>query len=204
MAYLTIHLEDKPVTRRELEPGTAMILGRALESDLWIDDTRLSRLHCRFESSDDDGAHWTVIDLNSRNGTHVNGQRIGSHRLRDGEEIFVGRARLVFHAGAIPKARPKDPGQRDTAVATMRDRDPGETLVDSRFGMPGFPSPKPREMQKTGDDDDGGAPLAFRRPPAQPIVEADHHEDLPRGRNWLRALFRKRPRHRTHDGDEPG
>jgi pSer/pThr/pTyr-binding forkhead associated (FHA) protein len=47
------------------------------------------------------GAAWLVRDLGSRNGTQVNSERIvGQRRLRDGEELLLGRCRLVFRDGA--------------------------------------------------------------------------------------------------------
>ena len=187
MAYLTIHLEGKPSSRHALEGDKPLILGRSHESDLWIDDSRLSRHHCRFEPASTGDGQWTVIDLASKNGTHVNGQRISSHKLGDGEEIEVGRARIVFHAGALPKPRPADPHASragDTAEMPAMGGDPSETLVDSRVGLPGMPSPKPRRVQDASAGPN--RPLPFKRPPAQPIVG-----EQPK-RGWLRALFGRR------------
>jgi pSer/pThr/pTyr-binding forkhead associated (FHA) protein len=47
------------------------------------------------------GNTWLVRDLGSRNGTRLNGERLtGQRRLRDGEEVLVGRTRLVFRDGS--------------------------------------------------------------------------------------------------------
>jgi two-component system cell cycle response regulator len=70
------------------------VLGRGLESDLRIDDPSLSRAHARF---DRDGDTLAVTDLESRNGTFVEGQRIqGRHRLKSGDLITVGSVLLRF------------------------------------------------------------------------------------------------------------
>jgi predicted component of type VI protein secretion system len=183
MPYLAIHVEGKPPARRALDGGKALILGRSLESDLWIEDSRLSRQHCRFEQTP--SGEWAVADLASKNGTYVSGERISYHRLRDGEEVLLGRARVVFHSGAMPQARPQEPTTSrtagDTAVAPAMS--PDDTLVDSRAGMP---SPQPRHVAR--DDDPGAAhrPLPFRRERPQPMPD-----DAPK-RGWLRALFRRR------------
>jgi pSer/pThr/pTyr-binding forkhead associated (FHA) protein len=110
VAYLLITVEGKPPTRRALD-GPA-IVGRAIDSEVWLDDNRLSRQHCRFEPATDGSPNaWSVIDLNSKNGTIVKGERISVHKLADGDEVLVGRARLVFHSRSEPpetSQRPND------------------------------------------------------------------------------------------------
>lgn len=57
-------------------------------------DPTASRLHAAFERF---GSGWCVIDLGSRNGTHVNGERIlGPQALHHGDEIQIGATRVVF------------------------------------------------------------------------------------------------------------
>lgn len=57
-------------------------------------DRTASRLHAAFERF---GSGWCVIDLGSRNGTHVNGERIlGPRSLHPGDEVMIGGTRLVF------------------------------------------------------------------------------------------------------------
>ncbi len=71
-----------------------MVLGRGLEADLRVDDPSLSRMHARFER---EGETVAVIDLGSRNGTFVEGQRLeGRRRLKSGELITVGTVVLRF------------------------------------------------------------------------------------------------------------
>ncbi len=64
-------------------------------ADCWLtlDDDLASRYHARFHV---DGAQLAVEDLGSRNGTHVNGLRIeGRVPLKDGDEVIIGRERIV-------------------------------------------------------------------------------------------------------------
>ena len=75
--------------------GTRTTVGKSDENDIALaDDATASRLHALLEPFP---AGWCVTDLGSANGTWVNGERIwGSCRLRNGDEIRIGRTRLVF------------------------------------------------------------------------------------------------------------
>ena len=73
-------------------------VGRAVGNDVVLDDDETSRWHAVFERF---GAHWYLRDLTSRNGTTVNGERVGSERrLQPGDHIRIGRTSLVFHTEA--------------------------------------------------------------------------------------------------------
>ena len=58
-----------------------------------ISDPKVSSFHARIDRTLDG---FTVVDLKSRNGTYVNGQRVESGWLKAGDEIRVGTARLVY------------------------------------------------------------------------------------------------------------
>jgi pSer/pThr/pTyr-binding forkhead associated (FHA) protein len=64
-------------------------------------DTEVSRVHAILERA---GGHWTLVDDGlSRNGSFVNGHRVrGRRRLEAGDELSVGRTRLVFVSGGEP------------------------------------------------------------------------------------------------------
>ena len=65
-----------------------MTIGRASDCDVVLPKRQVSRYHARIER-DDNG--YTVQDLDSKNGTYVNGQEVGAepYRLRDGDEIQI-------------------------------------------------------------------------------------------------------------------
>ncbi len=75
--------------------GVRYTIGKRGDADLSIaTDAAVSAMHVLLERA---GAVWCVRDLGSRNGTFVNGERLfGERVLRDGDEITVGRTRLVF------------------------------------------------------------------------------------------------------------
>lgn len=85
---------DWQLTSSELEPfllvpGTITV-GRGKDSDLLIDDPKVSRCHAEFRVS---GVKLELVDLNSTNGTFVNSQRLPAHEPRElqpGDEIRFG------------------------------------------------------------------------------------------------------------------
>ena len=103
-----------------LPPGTALLLvrrgpnagarflldldvttsGRHPDSDIFLDDVTVSRRHAEFHR---DGSTFTVRDVGSLNGTYVNRERVETATLGNGDEVQVGKFRLVFIAG--PQSR---------------------------------------------------------------------------------------------------
>jgi ABC transport system ATP-binding/permease protein len=80
-----------PFTCRIL-PGYIKTIGRAPGADFIVDATLVSRLHCRLTAG---AAELEVVDLDSTNGTFVNGQRIARATLQSGDRIKVGAVELV-------------------------------------------------------------------------------------------------------------
>ena len=70
--------------------------GRHPDSEIFLDDVTVSRRHAEFRR---DGADFTVSDAGSLNGTYVNRDRIDKVQLKDGDEVQIGKYRLVFFAG---------------------------------------------------------------------------------------------------------
>ena len=78
-------LLDQPIT-------TA---GRHPESDIFLDDVTVSRRHAEFRIND---GEFEVFDVGSLNGTYVNREPRNSQTLTAGDEIQIGKFRLVFLA----------------------------------------------------------------------------------------------------------
>jgi sigma-B regulation protein RsbU (phosphoserine phosphatase) len=99
MAWLQVEGPAGP-HRAEVTRHT-MVVGRTPRCDLVIDDASVSRVHARIRRH---GADCVIEDLNSRNGTFVNGRRIREPtRLADGDRIVLGQnVAAVFHA--VPEA----------------------------------------------------------------------------------------------------
>lgn len=67
--------------------------GRHPDSEIFLDDVTVSRRHAEFRRS---GNGYSVSDVGSLNGTYVNRDRIDSVELNDGDEVQIGKYRLVF------------------------------------------------------------------------------------------------------------
>jgi pSer/pThr/pTyr-binding forkhead associated (FHA) protein len=94
------------VVRRGPNAGSRFLLdaavttaGRHPESDIFLDDVTVSRRHAEFRKTDDGFA---VRDVGSLNGTYVNRERIDETDLAAGDEVQIGKFRLVFFTGARP------------------------------------------------------------------------------------------------------
>ena len=70
--------------------------GRHPESDIFLDDVTVSRRHAEFRLND---GTLEVVDVGSLNGTYVNREPRNSQVLAIGDEIQIGKFRLVFIAG---------------------------------------------------------------------------------------------------------
>jgi FHA domain/zinc-ribbon domain len=69
--------------------------GRHPDSDIFLDDVTVSRRHAEFYRH---AGSFTVRDVGSLNGTYVNRERIEEATLNGGDEVQVGKFRLVFFA----------------------------------------------------------------------------------------------------------
>ncbi|MEU3147825.1 MULTISPECIES: FHA domain-containing protein [unclassified Streptomyces] len=81
---------------RFLLDGDLTTAGRHPQSDIFLDDVTVSRRHVEFRRGQD--GSFTVADVGSLNGTYVNRERIDQVGLSNGDEVQIGKYRLVFYA----------------------------------------------------------------------------------------------------------
>ncbi len=79
---------------RFLLDGDRTTAGRRPESDIFLDDVTVSRKHAEFVRR---GGQFVVRDVGSLNGTYVQRDRIDEVVLRAGDEVQIGKYRLVFY-----------------------------------------------------------------------------------------------------------
>ena len=89
------------VVRRGPNSGSRFLLdsdvttaGRHPSSDIFLDDVSVSRRLAEFARGDDG---FTVRDVGSLNGTYVNRERIDEAALSGGDEVQIGKYRLIFY-----------------------------------------------------------------------------------------------------------
>ncbi|MGH3913553.1 MAG: oxoglutarate dehydrogenase inhibitor Odhl, partial [Pseudonocardiaceae bacterium] len=83
--------------------------GRHPESDIFLDDVTVSRRHAEFRR---EGGEFVVVDVGSLNGTYVNREPVDTAVLAGGDEVQIGKFRLVFLTGPRTGDRGADQGSR--------------------------------------------------------------------------------------------
>jgi len=95
VVFLTGDLLAVPIPLEREE----VILGRASEADVRINDTKVSRQHARintFADPETGAVSYIITDLGSKNGTHLNGQKINEETLQNGDKITIGEHIMRF------------------------------------------------------------------------------------------------------------
>ncbi len=136
VAYLVVREGTNWRDVFRLTPGQVTTVGRAPTNRIVLRDDVCSRNHCEVFQS---GAHWTLRDLGSRNGTTINSRKVaGDWELEDGQLIQIGSCELGFTfdlSKPFPESqRPiKSPNIDDTAYEVVIDHfvDDGEEEVES-------------------------------------------------------------------------
>lgn len=72
--------------------------GRHPDSDIFLDDVTVSRRHAEFRR---EGNDFVVVDVGSLNGTYVNREPVDTSVLANGDEVQIGKFRLVFLSGPV-------------------------------------------------------------------------------------------------------
>jgi len=92
VSRLVLAEKDRPEASFPLTKDTST-LGRHRNNDIVISDPKVSSFHARIDRTVD--GH-VLVDLKSRNGSHVNGKRVENQLLANGDEVRVGTARLAY------------------------------------------------------------------------------------------------------------
>ena len=85
--------EDIPERTFRILSGGIRTIGRSTGADFIVDAALVSRVHCRLSALPT--GELEVRDLDSTNGTYVNGARVERARLESGDKLRVGRVELV-------------------------------------------------------------------------------------------------------------
>ena len=85
--------EDIPERTFRILSGGIRTIGRSTGADFIVDAALVSRVHCRLSALPN--GELEVRDLDSTNGTYVNGARVETARLASGDKLRVGRVEFV-------------------------------------------------------------------------------------------------------------
>lgn len=122
--------------------GPAIGIGREATNKVQIHDTEVSRHHAEIRPSD---GGLVLFDLNSSNGTFVNGKRIRNHRLASGDQVQVGATLMLFTGPAdesdtnladqVDISPQQPPGDESHIVRSVTQQE-GSRLFDLQAELP--------------------------------------------------------------------
>ncbi len=108
MAEITIQIVEGLERGRTYERlDTPVTIGREEDNSIQLNDERVSRFHSKIQ---DDSGHVILTDLDSTNGTRVNGRPVQLRVLQPGDQLSIGRCLLIFGSPEEITARLEDDG----------------------------------------------------------------------------------------------
>lgn len=183
-AIVQVIFQDRILETARLDKDITTV-GRLSDNDIVINNLGISRYHCRLVREDDE--KYYIEDLESANGTLVNGVRIARAPVYSGDEIQLGKFKLVFQltkkgvAGFFKSEEESRP----------------DLWVGDRTIITGVPGPKPSEAQPPADPqadtpspeeaEEPVSPTAEETPPAQKQAPATS-QDAPSVEKFISEL----------------
>ena len=154
MARVILRFKNKNLSQFNLGAEGPLTIGRRPTNTVVIDNLAISGVHAKIEAADN---HFVVTDLNSKNGTFVNGRRVEEQRLQHKDVITVGKHHLVFD-GRQPSlgTGAGDKGLTDELEANQHTMFMDTAKYHQTFQEKPVPAsaPIPRLIRRSGD---GGA-----------------------------------------------
>jgi pSer/pThr/pTyr-binding forkhead associated (FHA) protein len=181
VTFLVLEGVDKGRVFRDL--AIPVTIGREEGNALRLNDERVSRYHAKVQTEDED---IIITDLDSTNGTRVNGSAVQIRRLRPGDQVSIGRSMLLFgtmeeiaarRAGVVPAnggAQAQTVRADELAAASGR-----VSVADSKRAAE--PAPAPTRLPSWTAFDDDIPPLPHKLSPAQAARLAEIFDYLHRG-----------------------
>lgn len=112
--------------------GNILRIGRSPENDLQVADGLVSRRHAEIRQ---EGGQWVAYDLDSMNGTFVNGERISKQVLRPGDTIMVGPSTFHFDDGNGVHPQGPSPGPLPPGAGTSGDLVKSIRELEQKFSL---------------------------------------------------------------------
>jgi transcriptional regulator with GAF, ATPase, and Fis domain len=118
----------------QLQPlaGRPVTIGRSRESDMLLPDTAASRAHCTVRPHEDG---YELVDLESRNGTFVNGVPVTHRLLRHGDAIRIGGSDFLFLLHDVLPPTPSQILNEEPISSTTWAMPIGPQMVAAPFAM---------------------------------------------------------------------
>jgi pSer/pThr/pTyr-binding forkhead associated (FHA) protein len=168
MIRYTVYFNGEQVKSYDIEEPVIFI-GRLPENQIPIFNMGISRRHVKIEL-DASGAY-TLTDLNSLNGTLVNGKKVKKATLVNGDKITIGKYTIVYE-----DLRGEAALHLETIVAEFRPEDMQRAAQLPGFQAPAAPAMPPPQMTATPQM---APPSAVMPPQAAPIPFAPAQQSIP-------------------------
>ncbi len=169
MAKLLVH-ESAGVREFEMVDNEVHI-GRELDNTLRLADPSISRHHCVIRHT---GNGYEVQDLQSSNGVLLNGSRVQTSPLRDGDRVTLGQIQITFMDPAQENATVAVQRMQPAATGTVRMSPEQMALVHGTMGVgsgpPAIPPPPPPPASAAPPPI--VSPIATTPLPLQPMPES--------------------------------
>ena len=157
---LTIRIQESQpkltITRPDLPPQVVLLeqeythAGRSVGNEITLPYPSISNRHCIFIHS---GPDIVLRDLNSSNGTYVNGELISEVVLRPGDNIQTGAVFMKFEPGVKrPKLIPSDPQDPKKTVGHLKTQAVGGALFYQTLKLPTAPTRSAKDGSVIKDD----------------------------------------------------
>jgi len=160
MSKITINRENFNVDERELEQG-ALSIGRSHDNALTIDDPAVSSRHAQIVTVFDSSY---VEDLGSTNGTFVNGKKVKTHTLHNGDVLTIGHYQILFQNETDSTAQDAEAtllfgvSQLEELTTKAKQRDRVKTPPPRKKPQPPAAATSPANKPKLEVHDNNGQP----------------------------------------------
>ena len=139
-----------------------LLVGRRSSCDITLDFPNVSSHHCELEMVN---GYWHVHDLNSRNGTKVNGERVLERFLQPGDTIAIAKHRFEMSYTPDPSQPPPE------------ERDPFSVSLLEKAGLASLSDRRPPRRPPPGPLPPSSRPL--------PAADSDPHSEEDQALKWL-------------------
>lgn len=137
MPCLIIVTEERNKESRTVDIGNEAIIGREKSNNVYIDDQRASRQHAKI-TREPDGS-FLLVDMGSRNGIIVNGEKVSRRKLINKDRIVIGRTTLTYSESAAASAL-ADAVQPFAPAETLKLPSDDKTITAPSEGRAGEPA----------------------------------------------------------------
>ncbi len=148
MPTLTLQFKDANLSEHKMEKGSSLIIGRRETNNIVIDNLAVSGTHAKVDMLDDG---CLLTDLQSKNGTFINGKMVNSHWLRPGDIITIGKHSLVFKLAQGEEApAEQEPAEAMDNKTMVLDTNDYRAMLDKNTANSPPPASAPQKKEPLG------------------------------------------------------